>query len=35
LRIAKENDCWVDCQPLASAVDLMLDALVRGLTKEG
>ena len=35
LRIAKENDCWVDCQLLASAVDLMLDALMRGLTKEG
>jgi AcrR family transcriptional regulator len=35
LRIAHKDDDWVDCQPLAKAVDLMLDALMRGLTKEG
>jgi len=34
LRIAKKNDHWVECQPLESAVDLMLNALMRGLTRE-
>ena len=35
LRIAHKDEDWVDCQPLSSAGDLMLDALMRGLTKEG
>jgi AcrR family transcriptional regulator len=35
LRIAHKDEDWVDCQPLSSAVALMLDALLRGLTKEG
>lgn len=34
LRIAHKDEDWVDCQPLSNAVDLMLDALIRGLTKE-
>jgi AcrR family transcriptional regulator len=34
LNIAKCNDQWVDWRPLAQRVDLMLDAVLRGLLRE-
>ena len=34
LHIAKHDDFWVDWRPLEKAVELMLDALIRGMTKE-
>ncbi len=34
LRIVNKHRDWVEAQPLDAAVDLMLDALMRGLVKE-
>jgi hypothetical protein len=35
LQIAKCNDEWVDWRPMQERVELMLDAVLRGMTKEG
>jgi len=35
LNIAKCNDGWVDWRPLQERVEVMLDAVLRGLVKEG
>src|SRR6185312_6348244 len=35
LQIAKCNDEWVDWRPMLERVELMLDAVLRGMTKEG
>jgi AcrR family transcriptional regulator len=35
LNIAKCSDPWVDWRPMAERVNLMLDAVLRGLVKEG
>ncbi len=35
LHIAKESDDWVDWRPVRTTAALMIEALIRGLTREG
>ncbi len=34
MQIAKQNDAWIDWAPLKKRIDLMIDAVIRGLEKD-